>query len=302
MDITRLKYFYFVAKEGGFTKAAKALRIAQPAISKFVKDLEQELGYPLFHRLGREIRLTKGGGDVLRHCEVIFGQISKIESLKKPSSTDISGPVSIAASDSVATFLVAPVVRSLCSKYPKVIPTIVSGAASDLCFKIKRGELEFGIFFHLPELDSELEVRRTMAIEHKLVVAKKFRNDKTVLQNLIGSREIDDSSTSSFPILKRLQQNHTDAGIRISTNSISIHKELVISGFGVSVLPNFAIQSELATGKLVSVLRRNEKLSWMMKMVCRKDQKLSETAQLFVEKIFNFSDGPIAKQSSKFAH
>ena len=61
MDIRRLSIFLAVVDEGGFTAAADALAMSQPAVSQAIRELEDDLGAALFHRLGRGVRLTPGG-------------------------------------------------------------------------------------------------------------------------------------------------------------------------------------------------------------------------------------------------
>lgn len=72
MNLLHLQYFYVVAKEQGFTKASKALRIQQPAISRMVKLLEEDLGVRLFEKIGRNIQLTTQGKDVFQHYKNDF--------------------------------------------------------------------------------------------------------------------------------------------------------------------------------------------------------------------------------------
>jgi len=286
MEFNRLKYFYYVAKEGGFTKASQTLRVAQPAISKFVRELEEEFGYPLLERLGRRVRLTKEGGDVFRHCEVIFGQLSKIESLKKDTSEISSGPLKIGASDSIAAFLIPKLIPIVLKQYPKVVPTVITGTATELCTKLIRQDIELGFFFHLPDLSSELEIRQTLPVEHRLVISKAVAKSRKVRSTFIGSREVDDSASKSFPTLKRIQEDYPEACIAVSTNCISAHKSLVFSGFGVSVLPGFVVDEDIKSGKLVC-LYPNETFEWSLKLVCRKDQRFSSALQYFIQTVFD---------------
>jgi LysR family nitrogen assimilation transcriptional regulator len=71
MDARRLRYFATVAELGSFTKAAERLHVAQPALSRQVRQLEEELGLELFSRIGRHIRATDAGEVLLRHARTI---------------------------------------------------------------------------------------------------------------------------------------------------------------------------------------------------------------------------------------
>ena len=103
MELNHLKYFYFVAKYESFTAASKSLRVAQPAVSKMVSNLEESLGYQLFDRVGRKIRLTKSGSDLYRRCEVIFAEVAEIEVGLKRKRHQAGGPLLFGATDSITT-------------------------------------------------------------------------------------------------------------------------------------------------------------------------------------------------------
>ena len=115
MELNHLKYFYIVAREGGFSKASNVLRVAQPAISKMVKNLEESLEVDLFERVGRNVRLTKIGNDIFRKCELIFGQVEELEQLARPRSVAIKGPLNLCAVDVIASHLMPVVLNQLLS-------------------------------------------------------------------------------------------------------------------------------------------------------------------------------------------
>lgn len=93
MELNHLKYFYFVAREGGFSKASRLLRVAQPALTRAVKALEDDLEVTLFERRGRGVLLTKVGNDVYRKCEIVFAQTREITGIivQNCKSLDNSG-------------------------------------------------------------------------------------------------------------------------------------------------------------------------------------------------------------------
>ena len=78
MELAKLRYFYLTAKRGHVTRAAEEIHIAQPALTKAIKQLEQELGVPLFYKKGRNIYLTLFGEYLKNKLEGIFAQIDSI--------------------------------------------------------------------------------------------------------------------------------------------------------------------------------------------------------------------------------
>lgn len=285
MELNHLKYFYYVAKEGGYTNAAKVMHIAQSAVSKMVKNLEEELHVELFEIVGRRAQLTVAGTDLYRKCEIIFEQVSSIETSWKPKARVISGPLNFGAAEAIAAYLAPPAIASLTQRHKQVQPFMVASTASELCRLLLLRRIEFVLAFHLPDLPSELEIRHLFPTTFKLVIAADKFKSKETCSTFIGSREVDDTSTKTYPTLKRLQEDFPKAAIRISTNSLSAHKELVLAGAGVSILPDFMVKQEIAAGRL-KCLFADELFVFNMKLICRKFETLTPTANACVE-LFN---------------
>ena len=281
MNLLHLQYFYVVAKEQGFTNASKALRIQQPAISRMVKLLEDDLGLKLFERVGRNVQLTTAGQEVFEYCKKIFGTVDELKNSVGQMSGECSGPLLIAATESIASHYLPKVFKSYLEKNPKVYPNVYSAPASLLFEKIGKGELEIGLFFHIPELPDKLEIFRTQDVRFHLVVKKDLRRKTAVLERFIGSREIDDTSTKRFPTLERLKKDHPQAAIKISSNNLTSHKEMVLQGLGVSILPEFLIDHEIKSGLLTDIYP-HERFVFKLKFVKRKNGILSLSAQSLV--------------------
>lgn len=107
---------------------------------------------------------------------------------------------------------------------------------------------------------------------------------KSVLESFIGSREIDDTSTKHFPTLTKLKKIHPEAKIRISSNNITAHKEMVLRSLAVAVLPDFLVQEDLKSGILSDVLPK-ERLEFELKLVERSNSVLSLNAQTFLNQL-----------------
>lgn len=282
MNLLHLQYFYVVAKEQGFTKASKVLRIQQPAISRMVKLLEGDMGFKLFEKVGRNVQLTKPGQEVFEYCRQIFGTVEDLKQSLGNIGGECKGPLLIAAAEPVVSHFIPEVLKGYLAAHAKVYPNIYSGPASMLFEKIMNGDVEMGIFFHVPELPEKLQIFATKQIPYQLVVRKDLKKKAEVLESFIGSREIDDISTRRFPTLEKLRKEHPRAQIKISSNNLTAHKEMVLQGLGVSVLPKFLIEEDLKSGKLVDVLPQ-ESLKFQMKFIKRRTGVLSAAASEFVK-------------------
>lgn len=284
MNLLHLEYFYTVAKEGGFLRASERLRIQQPAISRMVSQLEDYFGFSLFEKVGRNVRLTVQGQEVFENCTRIFGEVDSLKLSIGKISGECKGPLLIAAAEPIASSYLPAKLAAFLKNHPKVYPNIFSGPASMLLKKIESGEIEMGLFFHIPDLSEKLEFEAQISTAFRLVVHRDQKKDSEVLSSFIGSREIDDTSTRRFPTLDKLKIKYPKASIKISSNNLNAHKEFVLQGAGVAILPEFLIQKELKEKTLVDVLP-NEEFSFKMKIVKRKNAVLSLSASKLMEQL-----------------
>lgn len=277
MNLLHLEYFYTVAKEGGYLKASDKMRISQPAISRMVAQLEDHFGFKLFEKVGRQVRLTASGEQVFENCKRIFGEVEVLKTSIGEISGEPKGPLLLAAAEPIASHFLPERLSMLLKKYPKVYPNIYSGPASMLLKKIEAGEIELGLFFHIPDLPEKLIVEEKLAVPFRLVIRKDLRKDRDVLTSFIGSREIDDTSTRSYPTLEKLKAKYPEAKIRVSSNNLTAHRNFVLQGIGVAILPEFLIGEDLDKKVMVDVLPQ-EKFQFHIKVVRRKNGVLSLNA------------------------
>lgn len=282
MNLLHLEYFYTVAKEGGYIRASEKLRIQQPAISRMVAQLEDYFGFKLFERIGRNVRLTEKGQEVFESCKRIFGEVDQLKMSLGKISGECKGPLLIASSEAIASHLLPDVLASFLRDRPKLYPNIYSGPASMLMKKIEEGDIELGLFFHVPEVSEKLVIETKIELPFRLVIRRDLRKDLNVLNSFIGSREIDDTSTRRFPTIEKMRQKYPDVKIRISSNNLTAHKELVLKGLGVSILPEFLVGSELKNKELVDALP-GEDFRFSLKILRRKNAILSLGALQLIE-------------------
>lgn len=278
MNLNHLHYFYVVAREQGFTKASKVLRIQQPAISRMVHQLEEDLGFKLFEKVGRNIRLTGQGTEVFERAKRIFGEVDQLKQSIGKIKGECKGPIVIAAADVIASHFLPGILRRYLAIHPLVHPNIFSGPASMLIDRIGKGDGEVGLFFHVPDLPDSVEVCHKVKVRFHLIARKDMKKNKLVLSSFIGSREIDDTSTRRFPTLDRLKKYIPEARITISSNNLSSHRQLVLEGLGVAILPTFLIADDLKSG-LVIDLYPKEELNFDLKIIKRKTAVLSKNAE-----------------------
>ena len=168
MQLHQLRYMASVADEGGFTRAAAQLRVAQPSVSAAVRALERELGIELFHRSGGEVTLTPAGEallpwarQVLADCEAGRAAVGDLMGLRR-------GRLSLGATPTLTTELLAPILARFHSRYPHLELSLREEGSGRLVTALERGELDLAVVV-LPVERSW--VRTEPLVEEELVLA-----------------------------------------------------------------------------------------------------------------------------------
>ncbi|MDE5714609.1 MAG: LysR family transcriptional regulator [Anaeroplasmataceae bacterium] len=146
MELRELKYFLAVTKEQSISKAAKALYITQPNLSRQMQNLEKEIGKQLFIRGAKKITLTETGQLLRKRAEEILELYNKTETELNTPITDISGDIYIGGGESHALKLIAKSAHDIQNNYPNIKYHIFSGDSTTIAEKLDKGLIDFGIF------------------------------------------------------------------------------------------------------------------------------------------------------------
>lgn len=153
MDIRVLQYFLTVAKEGSITRAAEALHMTQPPLSRQLKDLEDELGKQLFVRGSKKITLTEDGVLLRKRAEEIVELMNKTKAELSADDGSISGDIYIGSGETDAFSTIADIAKELQSEYPHIRYHIYSGDAERISERLDKGLLDFGLLVMVEPFD-----------------------------------------------------------------------------------------------------------------------------------------------------
>lgn len=145
MDIRVMRYFLAVAREESITRAAEALHISQPPLSRQMKELEDELGKQLFIRGAKKITLTDEGVILRKRAEEMLELLNKTTAEIKASDNEIGGNICIGSGETDAFSLIAKAANDLRKTYPNITYSIFSGDAAHITERLDRGLLDFGL-------------------------------------------------------------------------------------------------------------------------------------------------------------
>ena len=160
MELRHLRYFVTVAEELNFSRAAVRLRVSQPPLSRQIKNLEEEIGAPLFDRGKRKLQLTPAGDLFLREAREILAQSERAVRLTRAVGQGKSGDLTIAFLSPLGGIFLPPALRALLQRYPLVNVSVVEMAPRRQIDALLAQRIDLGI---VPEIEARFE--KELALE-----------------------------------------------------------------------------------------------------------------------------------------
>lgn len=145
MNLKQLTYFVKIVDAQNMTRAAEALRVAQPALSQQIALLEGELGVSLLNRSSRGILPTRHGDLLYRHAKTILRQIDNTRILLSKKEGDVTGNVSVGMASSAARLLALRLMRLVRERHPSIVLEIVDAPSADLAALVAHGRVDFSL-------------------------------------------------------------------------------------------------------------------------------------------------------------
>ena len=250
MDTQALAAFVEVAESGSFSRAGETLHLSQPAISKRIATLEQQLDRALFDRVGRNITLTDAGRTLLPYARRVLHDVEDGRRALSHLSDKVSGRLSIGTSHHIGLHRLPPVLREFTRQYPSVDLDIHFMDSEVACQSVLAGKLEIGIVTlptqSLPSLEMRLiwpdPLTVVVAPEHPLAKKKRVALPELAKHPAV----LPDEATYTHRIVKAALQKHgVEPHIRLATNYLETLKMLVNIGLGWSVLPSSMLDSSI---------------------------------------------------------
>jgi DNA-binding transcriptional LysR family regulator len=241
MELHQLEYFVAVAEEGGFTRAAARLRIAQPGISAQVRKLERELGQPLLDRTARTVRLTAAGRAVLPYARAALSAVDGARQAVDELTGLRRGRVAIGTVTSHPVDLAA-ILADFNARHPAVEITLVEDAAERLTDAVREGRLDAAIvaFAEVPaglsahvvadeEIDAAVWTGHELATRDTIPLAELRDRPLICLPRGGGIRAILDAACAEAGFTPR---------VAFEAGSPAVLEQLAAHRLGVAVLPS----------------------------------------------------------------
>ncbi|MDM4771089.1 LysR family transcriptional regulator [Solimonas sp. SE-A11] len=250
METQNLVTFIAVAEAGSFTQAAELLHLSQPAVSKRITALEEQVGQPLLDRVGRQVSLTDAGRTLLPYAKKVLQDLEDGRRALSHLHEKVAGRLSIGTSHHIGLHRLPPVLRAFTQQYPDVDLDIHFMDSEVACQAVLAGKLELGIVTLPTQPLPQLQQRSVWDDPLSVVVAPGhplLDQPQAQLQDLAGHPSVlPDEATYTHRIVTRaLQQHGLVPRIRLATNYLETLKMLVGIGLGWSVLPDSMIDGSI---------------------------------------------------------
>lgn len=185
MDLRRLRYILAIAREGGFTAAARSLNVSQPTLSQQVRDLEQELGVTLFARNAHRVEATDAGKLVLEHAERVLDAVAALTQAVEEHRGLRRGRLRMGVTQTFSALYLPAIVEDFARDYPLIDLELLELANADIEAGVEDGRLHLGI--GVPRRDTML--RAVPLYEDRLMFVCSERHPLSI-QAVVGVEQL----------------------------------------------------------------------------------------------------------------
>jgi len=290
METQNLRAFILVAETGSFSLAAEQLHLTQPAVSKRIALLEEQLGSTLFDRIGRNISMTEAGQALLPHARAVARELRAAEQSVRDLAGEVDGRLHLATSHHIGLHRLPPVLSHFSKAFPSVQVDIDFMDSEQAYELIMQGKAELAVVTLAPRSENSLI---TLPVWHDPLDFMVGTGHA-----LAGTGELDLASLSLHPavlpglgtytgqIVKTLFDQHGLAlQVSMATNYLETIRMMASVGLGWTVLPRSMADDSLSTLPI-----QEANIERTLGVVHHRGRSLSRAAMAFRDSLVRFGD------------
>jgi len=283
-DLNLLRVFYHVAKTEQISKAAEILNVSQPAISQQIKTLEDQIGFKLFSRSKKGVKLTQEAEEIFSYCKNIFVQVESINhTLQNINSLD-TGTLRIGASDTICKYYLIDKLKAFEELYPKIRYRVTNCTTTESLTLLKNNDVDIA-FVHTPVTNQNFTFRPCLTLEDYFVCSKNFDcsqikelSDLTKYRTLL----LEKSSHSRKSLDSNLLRYNVELRPKFELASLDLLIEFAKKNMGIICVSKQYIKKELETQEL-KIIPLKEKLDLRSISLAFDNNTISHAAKRFME-------------------
>ncbi|MDQ0243933.1 DNA-binding transcriptional LysR family regulator [Bacillus fengqiuensis] len=285
MDVRQLQYFYEVAKQKSFTKAAEVLHISQPSLSKMVKSLEDEIGIKLIDRSGKRIQLTDAGEIVFQQAEAVLRSLNDLSNSLYDLMNLKRGTIKFGIPPIIGTLFFPRIMKSFRDSYPLIHIQMIEFGAKKMERIVEQGEVDVGVVL-LPVDDTKFEFIPFAKEKLQVVMPKKHSFSK---RKFVSLTELKDESFimfhEDFSMHEIIYNECLRAGfqpnIAYTSSQWDFIGEMVAANLGIALFPQSICQK--LNHDQVSIIDLDDIIPWELGLIIKKDRYISIATKAFLD-------------------
>lgn len=286
MDIRHLKYFIEVARQKSFTRAAETLHVSQSAISKMIKDLEEELGFFLFNRSSKQIQLTDTGETFLLHAQEVVTLFNNLSLEVENAAKLDKGKVVIGLPPITGSTRFAQLLGEFKKKYQQIDIALFEYGSKTIELGIQDGSIDIGIICNIP--DSNAYHSFALSNDPLWVIASPEHRISSLSE--VGLAELSNEQfvmyRQDFSLHHAIVNNCIAAGFQPSiifeTTQRELMTQLVATNLGVAILPSKTC-AELDPKAIRAIPLVRPQIHHQMSIIWKRGRHLNRAALLWIE-------------------
>ena len=257
MDLRQLEILQAIAETGSFTACGKKLHVSQSAISRQILLLEDELGEPLFLRVGRQVRMTPAAESLVQLGQRVFLDVRETVGSITDRTRELRGTLRLSGGMTVCLYVFPPLLKHLRRVHPHLDVRLTVALAGRSVQEIRGGRVDAGLLT-LPVEETDLVTVPALREELLLVTAPTHqlaKRRKVLARDLAGLPFVlfEVGSATRKVIDNFFASQAIEPTIVMDTENVEIIKAMVKTGLGVGIVPYQAVAREVKAGQLFCV-------------------------------------------------
>jgi DNA-binding transcriptional LysR family regulator len=253
MDLRQLEILQAIAETGSFTASGRKLHVSQSAISRQILLLEEELGEPLFLRVGRQVRMTPAAESLVQLGQRVFQDVRETVGTITDRTRTLRGTLRLAGGMTVCLYMFPPLLKHLRRVHPQLDVRLTVATAARSVAEIRAGRVDAGLLT-LPVDESDL-ITLPVLREELLVLTMPnhplARKKKIFPADLSGEPFVlfEPGSATRQVIDAFFLREQVEPTVVMDTENVEIIKAMVRAGLGIGIVPYQAIAREVRAGQ-----------------------------------------------------
>ncbi|WP_042460618.1 LysR family transcriptional regulator [Neobacillus dielmonensis] len=285
MELRQLQLFAEVAKHKSITKAAEAVHISQPALSKSIMAIEEELGITLIIRTNRTSEVTDAGKVVLEYAQKMSGLMDEMKTTLNDMTNLERGQINIGLPPFIGSLFFPRVMAKFHHTFPNIKLNITEYGGARVVKSVEEGEFELGVAV-LPIDEKEFDVYPIVEEEMKLLV---YKDHPFANREVVDIRDLKDEEFIFYHeefALHQIMRNHFIAAgfeprILFESSQWDLMTEMVAANLGVTILPHSICNRAFNTD--IRVIDIKPKILWRLAVLTKRERYISNAARTFID-------------------